>query len=248
VSKEPGSPEPYTYEPAPQRPFWTAARIVALALVVVIAVSAVGAGMYYYAVSPVPPSRVCNNDATNYPLCTTCSSGQTLVNGTCTNNCTNGATNPPSCNSFQTCSNGANNPPYCNNNVPNSTSFCLAFNFGDAEYSQNTTGWYITLYIQNYCSDRSLTLSPTYVNETNQPSAEPFHIYVNGTTFPGPWTLPPSINPDVIFPSGAVVICMSCAGQVFIPCRIYWITVVVTGSGTSSGTTTTQSRGYGWEC
>ncbi len=102
MSKEPGSPEPYTYEPAPQRPFWTAARIVALALVVVIAVSAVGAGMYYYAVSPVPPSRVCNNDATNYPLCTTCSSGQTLVNGTCTNNCTNGATNPPSCNSFQT--------------------------------------------------------------------------------------------------------------------------------------------------
>jgi len=246
VSMEPGTSEPYSFPPA-SRPFWTLAKIIALVLVAVIAVSAVGAGVYY-AVSPVRPSNHCGSGATKYPSCTTCSSGQTLVNGTCYSNCTNGATNPP----------------YCNNNGPNSTSktgtsgnsnngaFCLAFNFGDAEYSQNSTGWYITLYIQNYCSDRSLTVSAIYVNETNQPSAEPFHIYVNGTTFPGPWTLPAGYAPSPPFYSGPpptdIVICMSCAGQVFIPCQIYWMTVVVTGSGTSSGATTTQSRGYGWEC
>jgi hypothetical protein len=167
-----------------------------------------------------------------------------LVSGTCHTNCSNGATNPPSCdnvctngatnfpdcNLYPPCSNGATNPPNCNNNTG---TFCLAFNFGDAEYSQNTSGWYITLYIQNYCSDRSLTAS---------------RVSINGTTFPGPWTLPAGYAPSPPFYSGPpptdIVICMSCAGQVFIPCRIYIITVWVTGSGV----TTSQWRGYGWTC
>jgi hypothetical protein len=247
VSKEPEDPGPYPYEPAAQGPFWAPTRIIALVLVVVIGVSAVGAGVYYHPVSPIPPLRVCNNGATNYPSCTTCSSGQTLVNGTCYSNCTNGATNPPYCN------NGSNSTSKTGNGgSSNNGPFCMAFNFGEAEYSQNTTGWYITLYIQNYCSDRTLTVSPIYVNKTNQPSADPLHIYVNGTTFPGPWTLPAGYAPTPPFYTGPppihIVICMSCAGQVFIPCRIYWITAVVTGSGTSSGATTPQSRGYGWQC
>jgi hypothetical protein len=202
--------------------------------------------VYYYAVSPVPPSKACHNGAINYPSCSACPSGQTWGNGTCYSNCTDGAVNPPSCSGFPLCSNGAKNPPYCTTGTPNKTSgnsngttgsFCLAFNFGDAEYSQNSTGWYLTLYIQNYCSDRSLTLS---------------RVNVNGTILPGPWTLPAGYAPSPPLYSGPpptdIVICMSCAGEVFVPCAIYWITVVVTGSGTSSGATTTQTRGEGWEC
>ncbi len=83
MSMEPGTSEPYSFPTASPRPFWTLAKMIALVLVVVIAVSAVGAGVYY-AVSPVRPSNHCGSGATNYPSCTTCSSGQTLVNGTAT--------------------------------------------------------------------------------------------------------------------------------------------------------------------
>lgn len=198
-----------------------------------------------------PPSCTtfadCFNGAINPPSCTNCTSGQSLVSGACHSNCSNGATNPPSCdnvctngatnypacNSYPPCSNGATNPPNCNNNTG---SFCLAFNFGGAQYSQNSTGWYITLYIQRYCSDRNL-----YVTR----------VSINGTIFPGNWTLPPGYSTGFPFYSGPttdIVVCMSCAGQVFVPCAIYWITVWVTGSGTSAGATTTQSQGEGWEC
>ena len=69
--------------------------------------------------------NVCGNGAINYPTCT-CASNQTLVNGICTNNCTNGATNPSACNvcpspkvfvnnsCIDPCANGATNPPGCN--------------------------------------------------------------------------------------------------------------------------------------
>ena len=289
-------PPPARFEPS-SKPYWTSVKIVALILIILVAVSATGVGLYYRlapanvvsrattcsngATNPPsctiygdcsngainPPSCTtyldCFNGAINPPSCTSCTSGQSFVSGACHTNCSNGATNPPSCNnvctngatnfpacnSYPPCSNGATNPPNCNNNTG---TFCLAFNFGDAEYSRNSTGWYITLSVQNYCSDRSLYVSRVSINQTNQPSAKPFQIYVNGTTFPGPWTLPAGYAPYPPFYSGPpptdIVICMSCAGQVFVPCAIYWITVWVTGSGTSSGATTTQSRGYGWEC
>ena len=45
---------------------------------------------------------------------TSCPPGQVLINGACSNNCANGATDPPSCNMFPSCKNGAANPPNCN--------------------------------------------------------------------------------------------------------------------------------------
>jgi hypothetical protein len=229
-------PPPAPFEPA-SKPYWTAVKIVALILIILVGVSLAGVGLYYGIVPANVVSRTtsCTNGATNPPSCTTypfCSNGA-FNPPSCNNNvCTNGATNFPACNSYPPCSNGAT-PPSCNSNTGN---FCLAFNFGDAEYSQNSTGWYITLYIQRYCSDRSL-----YVTR----------VSVNGTIFPGNWTLPPGYSTGFPFYSGpttTVVVCMSCAGQMFIPCKIYNITVWVTGSGTSSGLTTPQSQGYGWEC
>jgi SdrD B-like domain len=40
----------------------------------------------------------CTNGATNPPTCNICPSGKVFVNQTCVANCTNGATNPPECN------------------------------------------------------------------------------------------------------------------------------------------------------
>ena len=52
------------------------------------------------------------------PIISTCSNGATNP-PSCNNNvCTNGATNFPSCNSYPPCSNGATNPPSCNTYPP----------------------------------------------------------------------------------------------------------------------------------
>lgn len=228
---------PALFGPA-SKSYWTSVKILALILIVIAAVSSAGVGLYYTVGKANAPSRVttCSNGATNPPSCTSyplCSNGATNP-PSCNNNvCTNGATNFPACNNYLQCSNGSTNPPNCNNNTG---PFCLSYDFGDAEYSQNSTGWYITLYIQRYCSDRSL-----YVTQ----------ISVNGTIFHGNWTLPPGYSTGFPFYSGpttTITVCMSCAGQVFMPCKIYIITVWVTGSGTSSGATTSQFRGYGWQC
>src|SRR2546430_17692007 len=45
---------------------------------------------------------------------TSCPPGQVLFNGARSNNCANGATDPPSCNMFPPCKNAAANPPNCN--------------------------------------------------------------------------------------------------------------------------------------
>jgi hypothetical protein len=49
--------------------------------------------------------RTCTNGATNPPTCTTCPSGQSIINGRCTTPCSNGATNAPTC---TTCPSGQN--------------------------------------------------------------------------------------------------------------------------------------------
>ncbi len=109
-------PAPY-YPPQPQKPYWTAGKIIALVLVIIAGVSAAGAGLFYYSntrstASVNPVSSTCSNGATNYPSCNTCASGQSFVSGSCVSNCTNGATNPPAC-SNNVCNNGATNYPTC---------------------------------------------------------------------------------------------------------------------------------------
>lgn len=69
-----------------------------------VALVGVVAAAYYDNILITPSgeraSSVCHNSATNYPGCNVCSSGQSYVNGSCYNNCTNGATNPPECKSW----------------------------------------------------------------------------------------------------------------------------------------------------
>jgi hypothetical protein len=89
--------------PQPSKPYWTAAKIVGVILVVVLVVSVSGfAALNYLKQNPSSPTsnNSCSNGATNYPSCNS-------------NTCTNGATNPPSCTSNSSCSNGATNPPSC---------------------------------------------------------------------------------------------------------------------------------------
>jgi hypothetical protein len=73
------------------KPYWTTAKFVALVLSVAVVVSAVGAGVYYNATRPNNSSDL---------------------------QCTNGASNPPDCNTSNPCSNGATNPPACNQYPP----------------------------------------------------------------------------------------------------------------------------------
>ncbi|MDO8443474.1 MAG: hypothetical protein Q7S78_00565, partial [Candidatus Azambacteria bacterium] len=54
-----------------------------------------------YQTGACPPPAACTNGAINPPTCNSY------------NPCSNGAINPPTCNSYNPCSNGANNPPTC---------------------------------------------------------------------------------------------------------------------------------------
>src|SRR6266581_5205133 len=90
------------------RPFWTGTKIVASVVVVLVAISSVGVGLY---LSARPSGPTCSNLALNYPSCNSCNSKETynLSRDTCI--CTSGAVNPPSCNRFY--ANNAINPPSC---------------------------------------------------------------------------------------------------------------------------------------
>jgi hypothetical protein len=103
------------------RPFRTGTRIVASMIVVIVALSSVGAGLYLYA-RPSAPS--CSNRAANYPSCSSCVSSEIYNSSTDSCQCANTITvmtaggpttrqavNPPSCNRF--CANNAINPPNC---------------------------------------------------------------------------------------------------------------------------------------
>jgi hypothetical protein len=90
------------------RPFRTGTKIVASMIVVIVALSTVGAGLYLYA-RPSAPS--CSNGGLNYPSCNSCGSRETYSLSTNWCMCTNGAHNPPSCNRW--CANNAINPPNC---------------------------------------------------------------------------------------------------------------------------------------
>src|SRR3989475_3142652 len=80
-----------------------AGPILALVLLVVIA----GAAGYYYLYRFYGIQSSTITTTTSFPP------GQMLINGTCSSNCANGATDPPSCNVFPPCTNGAANPPSC---------------------------------------------------------------------------------------------------------------------------------------
>ncbi len=113
MNKEPSSLPPFQASP---KTFWTIGKIVALVLVLVLIVGVSGfAGFNYLISRPSPPSgssNTCTNGATNYPGCNVCPSGQNLVGRQCYSACTNGATNPSTCNS-NVCPNGATNFPQC---------------------------------------------------------------------------------------------------------------------------------------
>jgi hypothetical protein len=98
------------------RPFWTGTRIVASMIVVLVAVSTVGTGLYLSA-RPLGPS--CSNRAVNYPSCNSCSSQETFISSIDTCACTNSAVNPPSCDRW--CANNAINPPNCDRCPDNHT-------------------------------------------------------------------------------------------------------------------------------
>jgi hypothetical protein len=98
------------------RPFWTGTRFVASLVVVLVAVSSVGAGLY---LSARPSGPSCSNRALNYPSCNSCDSRETYILSTNTCTCTSGAVNPPSCNRF--CANNAINPPNCDRCPDNHT-------------------------------------------------------------------------------------------------------------------------------
>lgn len=102
--------QPFPVPPQPPKRFWTVSKILGLVLVLLVVGSAAGAGIYY-GIRPTLNSQ-CGDGATNYPSCTLCPSGKTLALGSCVNNCTNSATNPPSCNN-NVCTNGATNYPTC---------------------------------------------------------------------------------------------------------------------------------------
>jgi len=98
------------------RPFWTGIRIVASTIVVLVAVSTVGAGLYF---SARPPGPACSNHAANYPSCNICGSLDTYSSSTNSCFCTNGAVNEPKCNRW--CANNAINPPSCDRCPDNQT-------------------------------------------------------------------------------------------------------------------------------
>jgi hypothetical protein len=103
------------------RPFKTWTSIGASMIVVIVALSSVGAGLYLYA-RPSAPS--CSNGGLNYPSCNSCVSSEMYNSSTDSCQCANTITvmtlggpstrqavNPPACNRF--CANNAINPPNC---------------------------------------------------------------------------------------------------------------------------------------
>jgi len=98
------------------RPFCTGTKIVASVIVVLVAVSIVGAGLY---LSARPSGPACSNRALNYPSCNSCGSRETYNLSSDTCRCASGAVNPPSCNRF--CANNAINPPNCDRCPDNHT-------------------------------------------------------------------------------------------------------------------------------
>ncbi len=133
--------------PVLPRPYWTAGKIVALVLAVILIVGVSGFAIINYrnsgTTSTSGSSNTCANGATNPPACTTfppCNNGATNP-PTCTTfpTCSNGATNYPQCTSFPPCSNGATNPPQCNifptcsngaTNYPQCTTFNTSTSLG----------------------------------------------------------------------------------------------------------------------
>ena len=89
--------------------FWTTTRILVSTIVVLVAISGIAAGAYYNPAQTSTPS--CANGAVNYASCDSCGSLATYNTSRQACFCTNGATNPPSCNHF--CANNAINPPSC---------------------------------------------------------------------------------------------------------------------------------------
>jgi hypothetical protein len=81
-------------------------KIAASMMVLLFAVSTVGAGLY---LSARPSGPSCSNRALNYPSCNTCGSRETYSLSTNWCVCANGAVNAPSCN--RRCANNALNPP-----------------------------------------------------------------------------------------------------------------------------------------
>ncbi len=102
-------------------PFWTATRTAASIVIVLVAVSSVGAGMY---LSARPSGPSCSNGAVNYPSCKSCSSSETFSSSTNECFCTNGAVNGPKCNRW--CANNAINPPSCDRCPDNQTDVVCA--------------------------------------------------------------------------------------------------------------------------
>ena len=84
---EPQSAPSQSYPTQSQKPYWTASKILALVLVIVLAVGVSGFAAFNYARqnSSSLASNICSNGATNYPSCNN-------------NTCSNGATNPTACN------------------------------------------------------------------------------------------------------------------------------------------------------
>ena len=91
------------------KPFWTTTRIIVSTIVVLVAISGIAAGIYFDPARASTPS--CANGAVNYASCDSCGSLATYNTSRQACFCTNGATNPPSCNHF--CANNAINPPSC---------------------------------------------------------------------------------------------------------------------------------------
>ncbi len=110
-------------------PFWTNSETVGVALLVVVAVSGVGAGLYLNTRSS---RQSCTNYALNCPSCNACGSSAAFVSSTNTCVCTNALTvqttggpvswaavNRPACDRF--CANNAINPPGCDRCPDNQT-------------------------------------------------------------------------------------------------------------------------------
>jgi hypothetical protein len=103
------------------QPFWTATKIAGSIVIVLVAVSTVGAGMY---LSARPSAPSCSNSAVNYPSCNVCSSTERFSSSTNQCFCTNGAVNGPKCNRW--CANNAINPPSCDRCPDNQTDVVCA--------------------------------------------------------------------------------------------------------------------------
>lgn len=103
------------------RPFWTATKIAASIVIVLVAVSTVGAEMY---LSTHPSGPSCSNGAVNYSSCNVCASSERFMSSTNLCFCTNGAVNGPKCNRW--CANNAINPPSCDRCPDNQTDVVCA--------------------------------------------------------------------------------------------------------------------------